>query len=200
MAKKKKLQSTAPVVTRGQLSRAAKEQQRIRNLYTAGMAAWNTAGLADKMYVRQAFVPLEAAAQVPAIKAYIDAVNAVGGDLSQLGAQSASSFLLWATAAKECASTLTRQCMVNNLSKVHDWTGGGLHGSTDPGGNLPSKCGLVLHLNGTKWEQFYPTTLGQLDCNDTYRAAVTGAAIGTTLGSDRIATKFLTANLIKPQG
>ncbi len=37
MAKKKKLQSTAPVpLTRGQLSRAQKEQQQIRNLYTAG--------------------------------------------------------------------------------------------------------------------------------------------------------------------
>ena len=38
MPKKKKLQSTAPVMTRGQLSRAAREAQRIRNLYTAGIA------------------------------------------------------------------------------------------------------------------------------------------------------------------
>ncbi len=39
MAKKqKKLQSTAPVPTRGQLSRAAKERQKIRNLYAAGLA------------------------------------------------------------------------------------------------------------------------------------------------------------------
>ncbi|HKP52438.1 MAG TPA: peptidylprolyl isomerase [Chloroflexia bacterium] len=38
MAKKKKLQSTAPVMTRGQLSRAAREKRRIRNLYTAAIA------------------------------------------------------------------------------------------------------------------------------------------------------------------
>ncbi|MGA7730585.1 MAG: peptidylprolyl isomerase [Chloroflexia bacterium] len=38
MPKKKKLQSTAPVMTRGQLSKAAQEAQRIRNLYTAGIA------------------------------------------------------------------------------------------------------------------------------------------------------------------
>jgi hypothetical protein len=38
MAKKKKLQSTAPVMTRGQLSRAAREKKRIRNLYTAAIA------------------------------------------------------------------------------------------------------------------------------------------------------------------
>src|SRR4051812_3867561 len=37
MAKKKKLESKAPVpLTRGQLSRAQREQQRIRNLYTVG--------------------------------------------------------------------------------------------------------------------------------------------------------------------
>ncbi|MEO8288001.1 MAG: peptidylprolyl isomerase [Chloroflexota bacterium] len=39
MAKKKKLESTAPVpMTRGQLSRAQREQQQVRNLYTAGIA------------------------------------------------------------------------------------------------------------------------------------------------------------------
>src|SRR3982750_1615418 len=35
MAKKKKLQPTAPPMTRGQLSRAARERQQVRNLYTA---------------------------------------------------------------------------------------------------------------------------------------------------------------------
>jgi hypothetical protein len=38
MAKKKKLQSQAPVMTRGQLSRAAREKRRVRNLYTAAIA------------------------------------------------------------------------------------------------------------------------------------------------------------------
>jgi hypothetical protein len=168
------------------------------NLYSAGMAAWNTKGLADKLYVRQAFKPLEDTAD-PAIKAYLDIVQAVSGDTSQLGAQSASSFLLWATAAKACGSTLTRQCVVNNLAKVHDWTGGGLHANTDPGANLPPKCGLVLKLTGTKFEQFYPKTLGELECKDEYRGVITGPAVGTTLGADRIATKFLGGTLIKPQ-
>src|SRR5918912_1945515 len=35
MAKKKRLQPTAPPMTRGQLSRAARERQQLRNLYTA---------------------------------------------------------------------------------------------------------------------------------------------------------------------
>jgi non-ribosomal peptide synthetase component E (peptide arylation enzyme) len=36
-----------------------------------------------------------------------------------LGEQATSALLLWATEAKACGSNLTRQCMVNALSKVH---------------------------------------------------------------------------------
>jgi ABC-type branched-subunit amino acid transport system substrate-binding protein len=169
------------------------------NVYSAATAAWNTAGLGNNIYVREAFQPLENAAQVPAVKAYVDAVKASGGDESQLGAQAASSFLLWATAAKSCGSSLTRQCMVDYLSKVHEWTGGGLHASGDTGANLPPKCGVLIKLTGTTWSQFFPKTIGQYDCNDKYLFKVSQANWGTTLGSDRIATKFLGPNLIKPK-
>jgi ABC-type branched-subunit amino acid transport system substrate-binding protein len=169
------------------------------NVYTAAMAQWNTAGLGNNIYVRESFQPLENAAQIPAVKAYLDAVKATGGDVSQLGAQSTSSFLLWATAAKSCGSNLTRQCMVNYLSKVHNWTGGGLHATGDPGANLPPKCGVLIKLTGTTWAQYYPKAVGTYDCNDKYLFKVSQANWGTTLGPDRIATKFLTPNLIKPQ-
>jgi hypothetical protein len=169
------------------------------NVYTAAMAQWNTAGLGNNIYVRESFQPLENAAQIPAVKAYLDAVKATGGDVSQLGAQAASSFLLWATEAKACGSNLTRQCMVNNLSKVHNWTGGGLHASGDVGANLPPKCGVLIKLTGTTWSQYYPKTIGQYDCNDKYLFKVSPANWGTTLGPDRIATKFLSPNVIKPQ-
>jgi len=167
--------------------------------YTPGFAQWNTQGLADQTYTREAFQPIENAAQVPAVQAYVDAVKAVGGSLDQLGEQAASAFLLWATEAKSCGSTLTRQCMVNALSKVHDWTGGGLHASADPGNNKPSDCGLIMKLTGTSWSQYYPKTLGQFDCNPEYLFKISSANWGTTLGPDRIATKFLSPNVIKPQ-
>ena len=169
------------------------------NVYTAAMAQWNTAGLGNNIYVREAFQPLENANQVPAVKAYLDAVNATGGAVSQLGAQAASSFLLWATAAKSCGSNLTRQCMVNYLAKVHNWTGGGLHAPADPGGNLPPKCGVMIKLTGTTWSQYYPKAIGSYDCNEKYLFKVSPANWGTTLNSDRIATKFLGPNVIKPQ-
>jgi hypothetical protein len=169
------------------------------NFYTTTMSQWNTSGLANQLYVRDAFIPLEEAGIVPAVKDYMTIVQANGGKVSQLGEQAASSFLLWATEAKACGSTLTRQCMVNQLSKVHSWTGGGLHAKTDPGGNLPPSCGMIVKLTGTTWSQYYPQTQGQFDCNSEYLFKVPQSAWGTTLGPDRIATKFLSASVIKPQ-
>ncbi len=169
------------------------------NDYTTTMSQWNTSGIGNDIYVRDAFVPLEEADMVPAVKQYISLVQATGGKVSQLGQQAASSFLLWATEAKACGSNLTRQCMINDLSKVHSWTGGGLHAQSNPGSNQPPSCGMLLKLTGTAWSQYYPKTMGQFDCSDQYLFKVPQSAWGTTLGADRIATKFLSPNVIKPQ-
>jgi len=104
--------------------------------------------------------------------------------------------LLWATAAKQCGSTLTRQCMVNQLSKVHDWTGGGLHAATDPGGNHGPDCGMLLRLQGSKYVQIYPAKAGTFDCSPSYTVKVTPTV---KLNVDRIATNYLTATAILPQ-
>jgi hypothetical protein len=169
------------------------------NDYSSELAQWNTQGIGNNIYTRDAFQPLENASLVPAVQQYLDIVKAVGGKTNQLGQQAASSFLLWATAANACGSTLTRQCMLNTLSKVHNWTGGGLHTVADPGANVPPKCGMLLKLTGTTWSQFYPKTAGQFDCNDKYLFKISQANWGTTLGPDRIATKFLSASVLKPQ-
>jgi hypothetical protein len=169
------------------------------NDYTSEMSSWNTAGIGNNIYVRDAFVPLEEANINPAVQKYVSLVTADGGKVSQLGQQAASSFLLWATEAKACGSNLTRQCMINDLSKIHSWTGGGLHAEANPGSNLPPQCGMLLKLTNTTWSQYYPTTQGQFDCSPQYLYHVPQSAWGTTLNSQRLATKFLSNNLIMPQ-
>jgi hypothetical protein len=57
-----------------------------------------------------------------------------------------------------------------------------------------------MKLTGTAWSQFYPKTVGQFDCNPEYLFHVSAANWGTTLGPDRISTKFLAPTIIKPQG
>jgi hypothetical protein len=170
------------------------------DVYSPALAQWNTAGLGDNVYVRQAFQPLENASVVPAVQQYLTIVKASGGKVGQLGEQAASAFLLWATAAKSCGSNLTRQCMVNTLAKVHRWDGGGLQAVADPGANIPPSCGMLVKLTGTSWTQYYPKTQGQMDCNPKYIAPITGAAVGTTLNANRISTKFLGPNVITPTG
>jgi hypothetical protein len=169
------------------------------NDYTTEMSAWNTAGIGNSIYARDAFVPLEQASSNAAVQKYVSLVTADGGKVSQLGQQAASSFLLWATEAKACGSDLTRQCMINNLSKIHSWTGGGLHASGNPGSNLPPMCGMLLKLTNTTWSQYYPTTQGKFDCAAEYLYHVPQSAWGTTLNSQRLATKFLSNNLIMPK-
>jgi len=168
--------------------------------YTQSFAQWNTAGLANNVYVRLSYEPLEAASVVPAVSQYLAIVHKYGGHVSQLGEQSTSSFLLWATAAKACGSTLTRQCMINHLSKVTNWTGGGLNASGNPSKNLPPNCGLLMKLQGTKWVQAYPKKLGTFDCNSKYVTQNTGSVVGTALNAQRYATQYATATVIKPQG
>jgi hypothetical protein len=168
--------------------------------YTQAFAQWNTAGLGNNVYVRISYEPLEAAKVVPAVAQYISIVKKSGGLISQLGEQSTSSFLLWATAAKACGSTLTRQCMINNLSKVTSWTGGGLNAPGNPSKNLPPSCGLLMKLSGTKWVQAYPKKLGTFDCSPKYIAKNTGSVIGTPLNAQRYSTQYATSTVIKPQG
>ena len=169
------------------------------NLYSAQYSAANTNGYANNSHIRSAYIPLEEAGDVPAVKQYIDIVKADGGSYSQLGEQAVSSFLLWATEAKACGSTLTRQCMVNKMSQVHNWTGGGMHAPTDPGNNKPPACGMIIKLTGTTFSREYPTKAGTFDCQSDYIQPVPQALWGTPLNSDRIATTFLTPNIIKPQ-
>lgn len=160
--------------------------------YSEFITKWNTSGQGDNIHAGMIFQPFENADKAPAVKKYLDLVKADGGKTALLGMQSTSAFLLWATAAKACGSDLTRQCVMDEVSKVHEWTGGGLHTPTDPGGNMPAKCSLMVKVNGSKYEQIAPATAGEFFCPE-------GAVVktdpevwgGVKLNEDRISTTFL---------
>ncbi len=168
------------------------------NLYSPQFAAWNTSGLANNFYVRSAYAPLSAANVVPAIKQYLSIVSPSGAT-NQLGEQAASAFLLWATEAKACGSTLTRQCMVNKLATVTAWTGGGLSAPGNVAKNTPPQCGVLLRLQGTKYVQVVPKKLGTYQCSSKFVVPNTGVVLGTTLNAEGYSTKYVTPSVIKPQ-
>jgi hypothetical protein len=161
------------------------------NHYDAQFAAWNKDGNGDNVHVRMAFVPFEEAEESEATQLYLKLVDDAGGKRGLLGAQATSSFLLWATAAKECPN-LTRQCVLDELKKVTKWTGGGLHAETNPAENLPPGCGMTLKLDGPKWVRMAPTEAGEFDCSPDHIVKVTGAVVDRVqLDENRVATKYV---------
>jgi ABC-type branched-subunit amino acid transport system substrate-binding protein len=158
------------------------------NFYDESFAQWNTTGYADNVYLRESYVPLFEADANPATQQYVDIMNTYGGDQNQLGEQSASAFLLWATATKACGSTVTRQCVADQLNQIQSWTGGGLHAEANPGQNLPSDCGLLMKMDGTAYQRVTPEEPGTYECDPSFAAKVTGPALErANLDGNRIA-------------
>jgi ABC-type branched-subunit amino acid transport system substrate-binding protein len=158
------------------------------NLYDQNFAKWNKDGYGDQVYFRSAFTPLEEAKDNPATQQYIDIVTKSGGDLGLLGQQSASAFLLWATAAKACGADLTRDCVVGKLKATKEWDAGGFQAKADPGDNLPTQCGVLIKLTGTKFERVFPKKVDTFDCDPSYAFKVSGDVVTRAkIGPDRVA-------------
>ena len=147
------------------------------NFYDAKLAAWNVSGNADNVYVRMAYFPFEEADQVPAVQQYLDIVEASGGATSLLGMQATAAFLLWAQASQQCGADLSRTCVLDKLSTVNDYTAGGMQAPANVGGNVPAICGMTLQMNGTAYEQVFPTTQAEMDCNQKYLVKLAGPVV-----------------------
>lgn len=168
--------------------------------YAGAVVQANLDGLTEGINVTMQFQPFENADAVPAVADYMS-IMAANPDAKTglLGMQSTSAFLLWATAAKACGADLTRQCMVNELSKVTSWTGGGLHSEANPGENLPPSCSLMMQVKGGTYEQVAPATKGEFYCADA-PLDTPESFWGVELNEDRIATTYLTDDIITPEG
>ena len=68
-------------------------------------------------------------------------------EAAALGLQAMSAWLLFSVAADSCATkndgVIDRNCVLEESAAVEDWTAGGLHVPTDPGGD-PPECGMLL--------------------------------------------------------
>jgi ABC-type branched-subunit amino acid transport system substrate-binding protein len=104
------------------------------NMYDPKLIKNGGAALKGNVLVATSQVPFELASTHPATKQYIDILSKYAhAQPKSLGVNAWSSWLLFAKAAKDCGSKLTRSCVLDKASAVTDWTGGGLHASTTPG-------------------------------------------------------------------
>lgn len=115
--------------------------------------------IANGTFVRVSIWPFEEADQSPAMTTYLDQLRKTkGADVQPelLGVQAWSAGLLFATAAKAAGANLTRESLMAELKKVHAWNGGGLHGTSDPGNNVPSTCLIVMEVKDGGFARRYP--------------------------------------------
>ncbi len=123
---------------------------------------------AEGTFIRTALVPFEEAEPGSATQRYLDIVDATGGKVAVLGAQSTSAWVLFAQAAKECDldDNLTRTCVLETAAAVSEWDAGGLHAPTDPGGNAASACVAVLQVTGGEFVRYAPESGFRCDPDD----------------------------------
>lgn len=167
--------------------------------YADSVLSANVDGLTEGITITMQFQPFENADAVPAVADYLSVMDQGDYTTGLLGMQSASAFLLWATAAKACGSDLTRQCMVNELSTVTSWTGAGLHAESNPAENEPPACALIVAVKGGTYEQVAPASQGEFYCADS-SLETPKSSWGVDLNEDRIATTYLTDDVITPEG
>jgi hypothetical protein len=122
------------------------------NFYDSKYAA-EGGSTAKNTYIRLALYPFELAKDNPATQDYLDLMKQYnpGGKIAALGAQGLSAWLLFAKAATECGSKLTRSCLLAKAGAVDSWTGGGLHGASSPKRQEPTPCFVVMKLEGNKF-------------------------------------------------
>lgn len=116
-----------------------------------------------------------------AIKSYVAMLHKTAPNVpvTSLGVQGFSAGLLFATAAKELGSNLTRNGLLDELHKIHSWDGGGLHPTQNPGANKVNPCTKVMTVVNNKFVPLFPKTNStdpatSFECNPTQVVAVSG--------------------------
>jgi ABC-type branched-subunit amino acid transport system substrate-binding protein len=127
---------------------------------------------AEGTFIESTFLPFEEADENPATAQYLELLEASGGKVAYLGAQSMSGWLLFATAARDCdlEGDLSRTCVLEKAAENTDWTGGGLHGPTSPGTNEGSDCTIVLRVEDGEFIRHAPEE--GYACDDAYLVEV----------------------------
>lgn len=137
---------------------------------------------ADGTFVRTAFFPFldaEKAQENPATAQYLDLIDRYdeGGKIANLGAQGLSAWLLFAYAANQCGTDLTRDCVWENVKTITEWTGGGMHAPQDLSSGDASNCFALLEVEGGQFNLVddIGATDGIYNCADGNVVELTGS-------------------------
>ena len=114
-------------------------------------------------------VPFSDRTDVAALKSYFKGVTKDGSDPSYEGLRAFVAGLLFERAAEQLVDEdgengLTRVRLLEVLGGIHDFTAGGIVGTTDVGAREPTGCSVLLEVTNGKFVRKNPADKGQLDC------------------------------------
>ena len=87
---------------------------------------------------------------------WLEETDAKAANPSALSVQGWSAGQLFATAAKNLGSNLTREGLLEELRKIKEWDGHGIHAPANPGDNLVTQCFIYLKGEGGEFVREYP--------------------------------------------
>jgi len=146
-----------------------------RSNYSSALIEGNDSLDTIPTWVETIIYPFEMADQNPPTQQFLDIMDGhISGwsdDPKALGVEAWSSWLLWAKAATECGSDLTRSCVLEK-SQVGDWDGGGLTApQTVPSDGTPEApfCAAIMRANPDGFEydeEFTQPNEGIFNCDE----------------------------------
>ena len=123
-------------------------------------------------WVFEDYAPFEVAKDNPATQQYLDIMAKFNpsGQVTALGLNAMSSWLLFATAARDCGSNLTRSCLLAKAGANPAWMGGGLGAPVDTSftNRQTSQCYLAIKALSTGFvldPTFLPPNRGIYNCD-----------------------------------
>jgi hypothetical protein len=136
---------------------------------------------AEGLHLRSAIGMFEEATEGSATQQLLDVIDEYGPDntkLASLTGQSFSAWLLFAVAANDCAKSndgvLTRDCVMESLLSINEWTGGGLHAEADPGNGTPPECSLMIIVKDGEFTRLTPELDADGDDGDGFNCGKLG--------------------------
>ena len=123
-------------------------------------------------WISTSYYPFEGAKDNPATQQYLDVMAKFnpGGKIAALGINAFSGWLLFATAARDCGSNLTRTCLLDKAGANTAWTGGGLGApvSTSFTNRELAQCYAAVKATPTAFQldpTFLPPNQGIYNCD-----------------------------------
>jgi ABC-type branched-subunit amino acid transport system substrate-binding protein len=124
----------------------------------------------DGEYVELGFLPFSEASANKTLAGYLkyvgkDNANAFG----VYGFEAVLAFQQAATNAAKTAGGLTRSSLLTALKNTTSFDAGGMVGTVNIGGKVPSSCFMLVQWKNGKFNRVYPTKKGTFDCTPSNR-------------------------------